>query len=100
MIDAIAMGRSLNGYEEIAIRKLFGDAFENLSGMFAGRSLYFVHLRREGATDAEAYKASMTATVGELDDMFRSPDAEGNPDGSTTTTTAIGPTPISSSELD
>lgn len=83
-IDAQVMARSLNGYDEIAIKKAFGASFEDLEGMFAGRSLYFIKLRRDGAKDPEALKAAMMATIGELEDRFRSSDAEGNEDGLTT----------------
>lgn len=100
-LDARALGRSLNGFDEIAIRKMFGDTFEKLEGMFAGRALYFIHLRREGQADGDAYKGSMNATVGELEELFGSEDAEGNDGGSTTPTTdttqPIEPSPTSSS---
>jgi len=89
-IDARDMSRSLTGFDEIAIRKAFGDAFESLKGMFAGRSLVFVHFRRDGMKDADAHRRSLELTVGELEIIFRNDeDAEGNADGSTEIPTMI-----------
>lgn len=92
-INAIKMSRSLTGFDEIAIKKLFGSSFEKLEGMFAGRSLWFIKLRREGVSDKDAFKAAMDVTIGELEDVFDSTvDAEGNDQGSTQTETSIEPT--------
>ena len=77
---------TLNGFDEIAIRKAFGATVEQLSGsdrlQFA-RALVFVAKRREGATDKEAHDAAQALTMGELGDYFTD-DEEVTPDEPTT----------------
>jgi hypothetical protein len=64
---------TLNGFDEIAIKKAFGKPPIELSDddkMAFGRSLIFVAERRAGKTDTEALKAARTYTFGEVTDYF------------------------------
>jgi hypothetical protein len=94
-LDARAMSRTLTGFDEIAIKQRYGAPWDSLDGMFAARALMFVQMRRDGSTDGQAYRASMEATIGQLNVLFGytpdgdapDEDAEGNEDGPTTTMT-------------
>ncbi|NGN92646.1 hypothetical protein G5C66_07830 [Nocardioides sp. KC13] len=63
---------SLNGFDEIAIEKAFGEitSLKDKPMMFL-RALLFTEHRREGKTDKEAKQAAMDATMRELTDYFR-----------------------------
>jgi hypothetical protein len=78
--NAREFSRSLTGFDELAIMKAFRKPWTELEGMFAGRALLFVQLRRDGAKDADAYRVSMEITAGDIEDLFSIPDAEGNED--------------------
>lgn len=64
---------SLNGFDEIAIERAFGEitSLKDRPMMFL-RALLFIETRREGQKDAEAKQAAMNATMRELTDHFRS----------------------------
>ena len=64
--------KSMNGFDEIAVSRAFG---EDLSVLRAKpftfvRALVFVDLRRGGAKDGDAHKQAMTLTMGDLEDYF------------------------------
>lgn len=61
---------SLTGFDELAIAQQFGAAPTDLLGTMLGRALLFVAQRREGVSDAEAYKAAMELPTGELTAIF------------------------------
>ena len=66
--------KSLNGFDEIAITRAFG---EDLSVLRAKpftfvRALVFVDLKRGGATDGEAHKQAMSLTMADLESYFAS----------------------------
>jgi hypothetical protein len=74
---------SLNGFDELAIAKAFGAKPVELNEtdhMAFGRSLVFVAHRREGLSDAEAKKAAMDATIGQVNTFFRPDDDEPMPE--------------------
>lgn len=92
------LSQSLTGYDELAIEEKFNFAYDRLLGLSfvkAGRALLFVHFRRNGLTDDEAYKKVMRMTVRETNDAFvdadddaddldpDEPDTEQGKDGST-----------------
>lgn len=76
---------SLTGFDEIAVRRYFGApptamakaASEEYDVPMFLRSLSFVLARREGATDADAYKTTMDTTNADVMDAFEKdvPDA-------------------------
>lgn len=63
---------SLTGFDEIAIAVRFGQKIGELreDAVTAGRAMAFVHMRRRGAKDAEAYDAAMNMTMQEVVDYF------------------------------
>jgi len=81
-MTATDVALSLNGFDEIAIAKLFGCDYTELKDrpvMFL-RSLMFVMERRAGAKDAEAYKSAMSATAREVNDYFPDETPDLDPD--------------------
>ena len=64
--------RSINGFDEIAVRQFFdGKDPAGLDGGAFARSIAFILLRRDGEDDRNAYNRVMALTTGALDDMFR-----------------------------
>lgn len=63
---------SLNGYDELAIARAFGTDIADLrdSPMRFLRALAFVHQRRAGAKDADAYKAAMNLSISATGEYF------------------------------
>lgn len=63
---------SLNGFDEIAIEKAFGEvtSLKDKPMMFL-RALLFIETRREGKKDNEAKQVAMNATMKQLTDYFR-----------------------------
>ena len=63
---------SLTGFDEIAVAKAFGTDIADLreTPMRFLRALAFVHQRRCGLKDAEAYKAAMSMTIQEAGEYF------------------------------
>lgn len=63
---------SLTGFDEIAIAVRFGQKIGELreDAVTAGRAMAFVHMRRGGAKDAEAYEQAMNMTMREVVDYF------------------------------
>lgn len=63
---------SLNGFDEIAIERAFGEvtSLKDKPMMFL-RALLFTEKRRDGQTDREAKQAAMDATMSDLMDYFR-----------------------------
>lgn len=63
---------SLTGFDEIAIAVRFGQKIGELreDAVTAGRAMAFVHMRRLGAKDVEAYEGAMNMTMQEVVDYF------------------------------
>lgn len=76
--DLDELAESLNGYDQLAIRTMFGITFDQVEEdmvMFM-RAMAFVHYRREAGAqgpknDKEAYRRSMELTMRELVKVFR-----------------------------
>lgn len=71
-----ALSESLNGFDQIAIRTRFHERFDQIAEdpiMFT-RALYFVHLRREGMKDSDAFNGAMLLTFQELNEKFAKTD--------------------------
>ena len=65
---------SLNGFEEIAIRKQFGHEIDDLPGSMGGRAMVFTHLVRTGKPVEEAYKGCMLLGLKDVDAYFAEDD--------------------------
>lgn len=63
---------TINGFDELAITKQFGEDIAQLQPrpFTFLRALVFVHQRREGLRDAEAYKAAQELPISTLQDYF------------------------------
>ena len=64
---------SLTGFDEMAIKKAFGDTITNLSSndqMMFARALVFIAKRREGLADGPAKNAALEMTFGEVTRYF------------------------------
>ena len=64
---------SLNGFDEIAIERAFGQDISTLKDKptLAMRALFFTEKRREGLSDKDAKQAAMESALSELTDYFR-----------------------------
>jgi hypothetical protein len=78
-VTATEVFESMTGYEELAIAKAFGvnpndydedSGNSKLVGTLLGRSLVFLHARREGKADAEALDVALGLTMPDLIDYF------------------------------
>lgn len=69
-ILAVEAVKSLTGFDEIAISQVFGKEFSELGQTMTVRALLFVTLRRNGASDSQAYRSAMTVSLGRLDGLF------------------------------
>lgn len=89
---------SLTGFDELAIAKGFGAKPIELSKtdpMWFARSLVFVAHRRSGLNDADAKKAALEATIGEVNAYFAE-DPEPNPQEPVTELGKDEPSPATS----
>jgi hypothetical protein len=68
-INAEEKIRSLNGFEEIAIAKAFGDRIEKLSETEMVRAIVFTLAIREGSERNAAFQYAMKMSWGELQDL-------------------------------
>lgn len=78
---ATQMVRSLTGWDEVAIERMFRSKVGDLSSTMAARAAVFVQLRREGGDDRNAYGQAMGMTLGEVEEGFFAdePDTDGQP---------------------
>lgn len=75
--DFEAIGRTINGFEEMAIERAFGKSFRHLGdGTLAARAILFVQWCREGVKDKDAYRNAMLLGIEELESMFSNPEPE------------------------
>lgn len=73
LLDAEAIAQSFTGFDEIAIRQAFKMDLSDMGETTQMRACWFVHRRRQGALDVEAFREAMTSTLGELVPRFRNP---------------------------
>ncbi|WP_028654880.1 hypothetical protein [Nocardioides sp. J54] len=71
-MTAVEAMNSLNGFDEIAIEKAFGQDFDDLNGRATVRAVIFVLEKRAGASDKDAKQYAMSVPMGQLDDHFES----------------------------
>ena len=69
---------SLNGFDEIAVASHFGAPIAALreDAVTLGRALAFVHQRRIGLADREAYAAAMGLTIQTISHAYFAPEPE------------------------
>lgn len=83
VLDMDEMANSLDGWDEIAVKKMFKDSLSNIGqqdAMAFMRVLYFVHLRRQdqtpgksqGKKDEDAYNEAMGMSLKALGETFGS----------------------------
>jgi hypothetical protein len=72
-VDGQEYAKTLTGFDELAIERVFKRPLEKLPSVVGVRALLFVRLRREGAKDTDAYKTAMNLTLGRLEDLFERP---------------------------
>jgi hypothetical protein len=80
-MSANALTDTINGFDELAISKAFGEDITTLKGkplMFL-RAMAFVDHRRQGMKDAPAYKAAMLILSKDLADYFPDDPQESDP---------------------
>jgi len=81
LLDADEVSKSINGFDQIAVRQMFRERLDQLAGdaaMFM-RALLFVVERRGGANDADAFRAVMSLGLSDVYDRFadkEGPDVE------------------------
>jgi hypothetical protein len=73
-LDMEALSRSLTGFDEIAIQQRFGADFTALPGTLTARSLLFVHHRRGGMSDADAWTTVMGMSIDDVEAEYEIPD--------------------------
>lgn len=76
-LTAAEMYDSLNGYDELAVKKSFGTAplaLAQADSIEFARALVFVAERRNGASDSDAKSRALNLTNGELTKYFREED--------------------------
>jgi hypothetical protein len=79
-IESETFTRTLTGFDEVAIRKMFGASFDVLEGTLNPRALLFVQLRRDGAKDPDAFRSAMEIMLGDLEQLFQNPNEAGEVD--------------------
>lgn len=75
-LDPEALGRTLTGFEQIAIRQMFRERVDQLAhdGMMFYRALLFVVEKRAGMGDADAFKKVMNLPLEDV--LARFPDVQ------------------------
>lgn len=61
---------SVNGFDDIAVEQKFGKELSDLSPVKTTRALVFVLKRRDGSSDADAFRAVMEMGLGDLNECF------------------------------
>ncbi len=77
LLDADTVAKSINGFDQIAVRQMFRERLDQLaadSTMFM-RALLFVLAKRDGANDGDAYRSVMLLPLDEVVERFK--DADG-----------------------
>lgn len=77
-IDLGELSQSLTGFDQVAIRLRFGTRLEDLmeDTMTFMYALYFVHLRRQGAKDADAYSEAMSLPLSAISEVFKGAESD------------------------
>lgn len=77
LLDADILAKSINGFEQIAIRQTFRERLDSLAGdgtMFM-RALLFVLEKRDGASDGDAFRNVMLLGLDDVVSRFKGDDA-------------------------
>lgn len=87
ILDIETIAESMDGWDQIAMRKYFNEKFDELAkdGLMFARACLFIHLRRDKSTgvpnsavDKEAFREAMGMPLGTLQKMI--PDEDGGAD--------------------
>lgn len=82
LLDADAVAKSINGFDQIAIRQAFRERLDQLaadSTMFM-RALLFVLERRGGSSDSDAFRAVMNLPLDDVVERFADATDAGEPE--------------------
>lgn len=91
-IEAEKFTRSLTGFDEIGIKRVFGVALGDLEGGLVPRALLWVAERRGGMSDADAFRKVMEMPLGDIEERFTGDDEDVELGKATTTETPSTPT--------
>jgi hypothetical protein len=69
-IEAESFTRTLTGFDEIGIKRVFGSALGELEGGLVPRALLWVAERRDGMNDTDAFRKVMELPLGEVELRF------------------------------
>lgn len=69
-IDAEAFTRTLTGFDEIGIKRVFGSSLGDLEGGLVPRALLWVEERRGGMNDTDAFRKVMEMPLGDVEEAF------------------------------
>lgn len=82
LLDADAVAKSINGFDQIAIRQVFRERLDQLasdSTMFM-RALLFVLERRGGRSDPDAFRDVMTMPLDDVVERFADAGSDTDPE--------------------
>jgi hypothetical protein len=68
---AVEVVDSLTGFDQIAVKRSFGEAVDDMDDTVLMRALWFVLQRRANVDDANAFQNAMRAPWGEVKAQFR-----------------------------
>lgn len=97
--DPEELGRSLTGFEELAIHKAFGRVVDELTGTMTLRAMLFILRKREGTADKDAYQQVMSMPLGEVSEQFTIPGTADDDSGKEQGGSGDGLPPSSVSEV-
>lgn len=77
LLDADVVAKSINGFEQIAIRNVFREKLDQVAadGTMFMRALLFVLAKRDGAGDGDAFRTVMLLPLDEVVGRFKGDDA-------------------------
>lgn len=74
LIEAEAFTRTLTGFDELGIKRVFGSSLGDLEGGLVPRALLWVAERRDGMNDTDAYRFVMEMPLGDVETRFAVPE--------------------------
>jgi hypothetical protein len=94
-LDPQEFSQTLNGFDELAISRMFGSDISELAATLQVRALEFVRLRREGMKDRDAHRRVMEMLRVELEEQWKNDNSEADQAGDDTGKDWIGNGPSS-----
>lgn len=82
LLDADALAKSINGFDQIAIRQMFRERLDQLAadGTMFMRALLFVLARRDGSSDQDAFRVAMSLPLDDVVGRFADAGDAGEPE--------------------